>query len=43
MGERLRGALGRGKKDETPGGGRVEKKAKGAPKKSTTPRKAGGS
>jgi large subunit ribosomal protein L17 len=43
MGERLRGALGRGKKDETPGGGKVEKKAKGAPKKSTTPRKAGGS
>jgi large subunit ribosomal protein L17 len=43
MGERLRGALGRGKKDETPGGGRVEKKAKGAPKKSTAPRKAGGS
>ena len=44
MGERLRGALGgRGKKDETPGGGKVEKKAKGAPKKSTAPRKAGGS
>ena len=43
MGERLRGALGRGKKDETAGGGRVEKKAKGAPKKSTAPRKAGGS
>lgn len=42
MGERLRGALGRGKKDEA-GGGRVEKKAKGAPKKSTAPRKAGGS
>jgi len=42
MGERLRGALGRGKKDEVPGG-RVEKKAKGAPKKSTAPRKAGGS
>ena len=36
MGERLRGALGRGKKDETPGGGRVEKKAKGAPKKAGT-------
>ena len=44
MGERLRGALGsRGKKDEAPGGGKVEKKAKGAPKKSTAPRKAGGS
>jgi large subunit ribosomal protein L17 len=43
MGERLRGALGRGKKTEDQGGGRVEKKAKGAPKKSTTPRKAGGS
>ena len=41
MGERLRGALGRGKKDEA--GGKVEKKAKGAPKKSTAPRKAGGS
>ena len=43
MGERLRGALGRGKKDEAAGGGKVEKKAKGAPKKSTAPRKAGGS
>ena len=44
MGERMREALGGGgKKDETPGGGRVEKKAKGAPKKITTPRKAGGS
>jgi len=44
MGERLRGALGRGgKKDEGAGGGKVEKKAKGAPKKSTAPRKAGGS
>jgi large subunit ribosomal protein L17 len=42
MGERLRGALGRGKKDEI-AGGKVEKKAKGAPKKSTAPRKAGGS
>ena len=42
MGERLRGALGgRGKKDEA--GGKVDKRAKGAPKKSTTPRKAGGS
>jgi large subunit ribosomal protein L17 len=42
MGERLRGALGGRKKDEIPGGGKVEKKAKGAAK-STTPRKAGGS
>jgi large subunit ribosomal protein L17 len=43
MGERLRGALGRG--PGTPGGqekGKVVKHAKGAPK-STTPRKAGGS
>lgn len=38
MGERLRGALGRGNKDA----GKVVKQAKGAPK-STTPRKAGGS
>ncbi len=44
MGERLRGALGgRTKKDEAPGGGKVDKRAKGVPKKSTTPRKAGGS
>jgi large subunit ribosomal protein L17 len=44
MGERLRGAIsGRGKKAEEPGGGKVEKKAKGGPKKSTAPRKAGGS
>jgi large subunit ribosomal protein L17 len=47
MGERLRGALGGGrKKPETPdagkGGGKVAKGAKGA-KKVTTPRKAGGS
>ncbi len=42
MGERLRGALGRGKKDQDQGAGRVVKQAKGAPK-STTPRKAGGS
>src|SRR5262245_58530492 len=42
MGERLRGALGGRKKDEV-GGGKVDKRAKGAPKKSTTPRKAGGS
>jgi len=48
MGERLRGALGGGrKKTETPeaggkGGGKVAKGAKGA-KKVTTPRKAGGS
>lgn len=47
MGERLRGALGGGrKKPETPdaakGGGKVDKGAKGA-KKVTTPRKAGGS
>jgi large subunit ribosomal protein L17 len=42
MGERLRGALGgRGKKDDA--GGKVEKRSKGAPKRSTTPRKAGGS
>jgi len=41
MGERLRGALGRGKcaQDQA---GKVVKQAKGAPK-STTPRKAGGS
>jgi large subunit ribosomal protein L17 len=39
MGERLRGALGRGGAKED--GGRVVKQAKGA-KKSTTPRKAGG-
>lgn len=38
MGERLRGALSRGAKDQ----GKVVKQAKGAPK-STTPRKAGGS
>jgi large subunit ribosomal protein L17 len=38
MGERLRGALGRGTKDK----GKVVKQAKGTPK-STTPRKAGGS
>jgi large subunit ribosomal protein L17 len=44
MGERLRGALGGGRKaDQEPGGGKVEKKAKGGPKKSTAPRKAGGS
>ena len=44
MGERIRGALSRRPKPENePGGGRVEKKAKGVPKKSTTPRKAGGS
>jgi large subunit ribosomal protein L17 len=43
MGGRIREALsGRGKKSE-PEAGKVEKKAKGAPKKSTTPRKAGGS
>jgi large subunit ribosomal protein L17 len=39
MGERLRGALGRGGRDEK---GKVIKQAKGTPK-STTPRKAGGS
>jgi large subunit ribosomal protein L17 len=44
MGERLRGALsGSRKKAEQEPGGKVEKRAKGAPKKSTTPRKAGGS
>ena len=44
MGERLRGALGGGRKaDQDAGGGRVEKRAKGGPKKSTAPRKAGGS
>ena len=44
MGERLRGALGGGRKaDQEPGGGKVEKRARGVPKKSTTPRKAGGS
>jgi large subunit ribosomal protein L17 len=43
MGGRIREALsGRGKKSE-PEAGKVEKRAKGAPKKSTTPRKAGGS
>jgi large subunit ribosomal protein L17 len=42
MGERLRGAFG-SRKPESEGGGKVEKKAKGAPKKSTAPRKAGGS
>jgi hypothetical protein len=40
MGERLRGALGRGGADQEKG--KVVKHAKGAPK-STTPRKAGGS
>jgi large subunit ribosomal protein L17 len=45
MGGRIREALGGRKKpaDDQPGGGKVEKKAKGAPKKSTAPRKAGGS
>lgn len=42
MGDRLRGALGSGrKKDDTGKGGRVD--AKGAGKKISTPRKAGGS
>jgi len=44
MGGRIREVLtGRGKKAEADAGGKVEKRAKGAPKKSTTPRKAGGS
>jgi large subunit ribosomal protein L17 len=43
MGGRIRQALSRKKGDQEPGGGKVEKKAKGAPKKSTAPRKAGGS
>jgi large subunit ribosomal protein L17 len=44
MGERLRGALGgRGKKDQDQQTGKVDKRGKGVPKKSTTPRKAGGS
>ena len=44
MGERLRGAIGRGKKaeDQPSAKGKVDKGAKGA-KKVTTPRKAGGS
>jgi len=45
MGERLRGALGgRKKADQEPAGGKgkVDKAAKGAGKKITTPRKAGG-
>jgi large subunit ribosomal protein L17 len=41
MGERIRGALGRGKAGQD-GAGKVVKHAKGTPK-STTPRKAGGS
>jgi large subunit ribosomal protein L17 len=43
MGGRIRQALSRKKGDQDQAGGKVEKKAKGAPKKSTAPRKAGGS
>jgi large subunit ribosomal protein L17 len=45
MGGRIREALSGRKKpaEQEPGGGKVEKKAKGGPKKSTAPRKAGGS
>jgi large subunit ribosomal protein L17 len=43
MADRLRGALGGSRKKAEDGGGKVEKRAKGAPKKSTAPRKAGGS
>jgi len=41
--ERLRALGGGRKKADDTGGGKVEKRAKGVPKKSTTPRKAGGS
>jgi large subunit ribosomal protein L17 len=41
MGERLRGALGRGKKDQDAAKGKVDKAAKGGGK-ITTPRKSGG-
>jgi large subunit ribosomal protein L17 len=45
MGDRLRGALGGGRKkaDLDQPGGKVDKRSRGVPKKSTTPRKAGGS
>jgi len=43
MGGRIREALGGRKKADQEQTGKVEKKAKGAPKKSTAPRKAGGS
>jgi len=42
MGGRIREALGGGRKKDDQAG-KVDKRAKGAPKKSTTPRKAGGS
>jgi large subunit ribosomal protein L17 len=43
MGGRIRQALTGRKQTDQDQSGKVEKKAKGAPKKSTTPRKAGGS
>jgi large subunit ribosomal protein L17 len=43
VGGRIREALGGGRKKDSDQAGKVEKRAKGAPKKSTTPRKAGGS
>jgi len=43
VGGRIREALGGGRKKDQDQAGKVEKRAKGVPKKSTTPRKAGGS
>lgn len=45
VGGRIREALGGGRKkaDQDQAGGKVDKRSKGVPKKSTTPRKAGGS